>query len=150
MSSFTFTVTQVTQNFTATIRYPVNLTLIENPDTVNVANFVSTLTVINTIQPVTISGVGGGSLNPFNQSLNTGDNVSFASVTTPEIYGYAQQPVQFPTGISVNNMGTVFNGSVDLSKINTTITNQLALIFAVLPINLGSVLNPATFTIEFN
>jgi hypothetical protein len=150
MSSFTFTVTQVTQNFTATIRYPINLTLSETPDTVNVANFVSTLTVINTIQPVTISGVGGGSLNPFNQSLNTGDNVSFASVTTPAIYGVAQQPVQFPTGISVNNMGTAFNGSVDLSKINTTITNQLALIFAVLPINLGSVLNPATFTIEFN
>ena len=149
MSSYTFTVTQITQNFTATVKYPVNLTLSETPDTVNVANFVSTLTVINNVQPVTISGVGNSTGNPFNQSLNTGDNVSFASVTTPQIYGVAQQPVRFPTGISVANLGTVFNGSVDLGLINTTITNQLSLIFAFLPLDFGSAINPAMVTVKF-
>lgn len=150
MSSFNFTVTQVTQNFTATIRYPLNLTLSESPDTVNVVTALTTVTVINNIQPVTVSGIGGGSgANPFNQSLNTGDNVAFASVTTPQIYGPAQTPVYFPNGISVENLGNAFNGSIDLGGVYNTFTNQISLLLALIPLNFGSALNPATYTIKF-
>ena len=150
MSSYTFTVTQAVYNFTATINYPINLTLAENPDTVNVTNSANTFTVVNNIQPVTITGIGsGGGINPFNQSLNTGDNVSFNSLTTPAIYGYAQAPVNFPTGISTDSPGPTFSGGVNLGQINTTVTNQLALIFAFLPIDFGSVLNPVQVSIQF-
>jgi hypothetical protein len=149
MSSYTFTVTQVTQNFTATVRYPVNLTLSENPDTVNVANFVNTLTVVNNVQPVTISGAGGTIGNPFNQSLNTGDNVTFDTLTVSEIYGPAQTPVYFPNGISVQNFGTAFNGGIDLGGVYNTFTNQISLLLALIPLNFGTALNPATFTIKF-
>jgi hypothetical protein len=115
MSSFSFTVTQVTQNFTATVNSPVNLTLTENPDTVNIVNQVNEITVINTIQPVTITSGGGGS-GGYNQNLNTTDNVAFATVTTPEIYGVAQQPVFFPTGLKIvqsagTSVGVIFSDS---------------------------------------
>ena len=110
MSSFNFTVTQVTQNFTATVRYPINLTLQETPDTVSVVNAVSTITVINNVQPVTVTGVGGGGGGTvYNQSLNTTDNVAFASLTTPTIYGPAQTSVYFPNGINLANLGNSFN-----------------------------------------
>ena len=100
MSSFSFTVTQVVYNFTATVSNPATLTLADYPDNVSVVNNINTITVVNTIQPVTISGVGGDGGN-FNQSLNTTDNVAFNSLTTPTIYGYAQSPVYFPTGLEV-------------------------------------------------
>ena len=144
----TFTVTQVTYNFTATIGNPVSLRLEETPDTVTVVNQLNTITVINSVQPVTVSGVGGGGV-PYNQSLNTTDNVSFASVTTPQIYGMAQQPVYFPTGISLTNVGSSFIGSLDLGTLSMTFTNQLSLIFALLSIDLGSVQQPALYSIRF-
>lgn len=143
-----FTVTQVTYNFTATISEPVALTLAETPDTVTVVNQISTITVINTVQPVTISGLGGGGAQ-YNQSLNTTDNVSFASVTTPQIYGSAQQPVYFPTGISVANQGTNFIGGIDLGLIEGTFTNQLSLVFALLNIDFGTVQQPTLYSIQF-
>lgn len=146
----TFTVTQVTYNFTATVGTPIALRLAETPDTVNVTNQISTITVINTVQPVTISGIGGsGGGAPYNQSLNTTDNVSFASVTTPTIYGQAQQPVFFPTGISLANQGTNFQGGIDLGLISGTYTNQLSLIFALLNIDFGTVTQPSLYSIKF-
>lgn len=146
--SFTFTVTQQTQNFTATISFPINLTLEENPDTVAVINSSTTITVINNVQPVTISGVGGGNAQ-FNQSLNTTDNVSFASVTTPAIYGVAQQPVSFPTGISVANLGNTFVGGIDLGSLNVPYTNQVSLLLALIPIDLGRALQDAGLALDF-
>jgi hypothetical protein len=101
MSSFSFTVTQVTYNFTATIANPAAVTLAQYPDDVTITTQLTTVTVINTTQPVTVSGIGGGGGN-FNQSLNTTDNVGFASVATPEIYGINQQPVYFPTGLTIS------------------------------------------------
>jgi hypothetical protein len=104
MSSFSFTVTQVVYNFTATVANPATLTLADYPDDVNVTTQVNTVTVINSIQPVTIMGFDSGA--GYNQSLNTTDNVGFASVTTPVIYGVAQTPVYFPTGLQIANSGT--------------------------------------------
>jgi hypothetical protein len=119
MSSFSFTVTQVTYNFTATVSNPATLTLADYPENVSVVNNVSTITVINNIQPVTISGIGGEGGN-FNQSLNTTDNVAFASVTTPNIYGVAQTPVFFPTGIEIaQSAGT--GTSIGVKFADTTI-----------------------------
>lgn len=146
MPNYVFTVTQDISNFTATIAYPVNLTFNETPDQVQVANVVSTVTVINSVQPITISGAGG---QTFNQSLNTTNHVAFASVTTPTIYGPAQQPVFFPTGISVQNVGTVFSGTIDQGAIYNTFTNQLSLLFALVPLNFGGITNPATISINF-
>jgi len=149
--SFNFTVTQVTQNFTATLTNPINLTFTEDPDTVNIVNQITTVTVVNNIQPVTISGVGGGSGGGvgYNQSLNTTDNVAFASVTTPAIYGPAQNPVLFPNGISVANVGNTFNGSIDLGQLYGTFTNQISLILALLPLDFGTALIPGTISINF-
>jgi hypothetical protein len=146
--SNTFTVTQITYNFTATVGNPVSLRLEETPDTVTVVNQLNTITVINSVQPVTISGLGGGG-QTYNQSLNTTDNVSFASVTTPQIYGLAQQPVYFPTGISLTNVGSSFIGGLDLGGIAMTFTNQLSLIFALLNIDLGTVQQPQLYSIRF-
>jgi hypothetical protein len=146
--SFNFTVTQVTQNFTATLTNPINLTFTEDPDTVNVVNQITTVTVVNNIQPVTVSGVGGGNAS-YNQSLNTTDNVAFASVTTPVIYGPAQAPVLFPNGISVANVGNTFNGSIDLGQLYGTFTNQISLILALLPLDFGTALIPGTISINF-
>ena len=94
MSFFSFTVTQVTYDFTATVSTPLTLTLGTTGTNVVVTATTATVQVINQIQPVTVSGA-----EQYNQSLNTFDNVSFASLTTPYIYGFAQQPVYFPTGI---------------------------------------------------
>lgn len=91
---FGFTVTQVTYAFTATISTPVSLALFNTNTNVLISENTNTITVSNVIQPVTIAGMAN-----YNQSLNTFDNVSFASVTTPYIYGFAGQPVNFPTGI---------------------------------------------------
>lgn len=148
--SFNFTVTQVARNFTATLTNPINLTLASNPDTVNVVQQVNTVTVVNVIQPVTIQGgVGGGGGAIYNQSLNTTDNVTFATVTTPAIYGVAQQPVLFPTGISVANPGSSFQGGIDLGQLYGTFTNQVSLLLALLPLNFGTALVPGTVSINF-
>jgi len=148
MAVYNFTATQVVYNFTATIDNPAQLTLTDDPTTVNVTNYVSTITVVNNIQPVTISSGGGG--EGYNQSLNTTDNVAFASVTTPLIYGPAQQPVFFPNGISAANFGTVYASALDLGTLGiTTITNQLSLIFAFLPIDFGFISAPAGVQLNF-
>jgi hypothetical protein len=102
MSSYTFEVTQVTYNFTATVANPATVVLAEYPDNVSVVNNVNTITVVNNIQPVTISGFDSGA--GYNQSLNTTDNVAFATITTPTIYGAAQLPVYFPTGVKIEQV----------------------------------------------
>lgn len=112
-STFAFTVTQYVSSFTATINSPLALSLANVPDSVVVTQTTSTIRVSNIIQPVTISG---GQV-PYNQSLNTVDNVSFASVTTPVIYGAVAGPVIFPTGISVPNSGTVSINTLDFGLI---------------------------------
>lgn len=94
MSYYGFTVTQVVYDFTATVTTPLSLALQTTQTSVLITETTTTVSVINQVQPVTVSGA-----QQFNQSLNTFDNVSFASLTTPIIYGFAQQPVNFPTGI---------------------------------------------------
>ena len=97
MSSFSFTVTQVVYNFTATVANPAEVTLADYPDDVLVTTQLTTITVVNSVQPITVTGLGG-----YNQDLNTYNNVAFATVTTPEIYGVAQTPVYFPTGLQIS------------------------------------------------
>lgn len=94
MPIFSFTVTQVTYDFTATVTTPLALSLINTQTQVIITATTATVQVTNQIQPIT---VGGG--QTYNQSLNTFDNVSFASVTAGYFYGPAGSPVYFPTGI---------------------------------------------------
>jgi hypothetical protein len=96
MSSYSFTVTEVVYNFTATVANPAEVVLAEYPDDVTITTQLTTITVVNSVQPITITGLGG-----YNQDLNTFNNVAFATVTTPEIYGSAQNPVYFPTGLQI-------------------------------------------------
>ena len=130
MSSFSFTVTQVVYNFTATVANPATLTLADYPDDVNVTTQVNTVTVINSIQPVTIMGFESGA--GYNQSLNTTDNVAFASVATQVIYGVAQTPVYFPTGLLIAPTGTSTSIGVVFSDSTIQVTawqpDQLAAI----------------------
>lgn len=147
MSTYNFTATQIVYNFTATVNNPAELTLTDNPEQVNIVNVVNTLTVINTVQPVTVTGSAGQS---YNQSLNTTDNVAFNTLTVPTIYGVAQQPVSFPTGISTINYGSIFSTILDLGNISgMTITNQLSLIFFFLPIDFGTVGSPVNINLNF-
>lgn len=144
-------VTQVTYNFTATVSAPVNLTLAETPDQVKVTNAVTTITVINNISPVTVGGTGSGTGGVvYNQNLNTTDNVRFASVTTPLIYGVSQQPVNFPNGFTTDvvNNPAIFSQSIDVGGVFTQFNNQLQMIYALLPINFGTVNDPALFGID--
>ena len=145
MAFSTFTVTEVTYNFTATVTTPLELALVGTATTLVVTNSTATISVINNRQPVTISGSGGDS---FDQSLNTGDNVSFNSVTTPAIFGFAGQPVSFPTGISAANFGTVFSGSLDFGSIFGTYTNVLSLLFAAIPIDMGTIISQPQYSID--
>ena len=116
MASPSFTITQVTYNFTATISKPLELTLTgTNPPVTNVTDQTAIVYVNNNIQPITVSGIGGS--GTFNQSLNIGDNVSFASLTTPSIFGSFGDPVVFPNGFSAPNAGTVFINSIDFGLI---------------------------------
>ena len=112
--TFAFTVTQVTYNFTATLTTPLTLALTNTPDTVSVSRSTSTVRVVNNIQPITVSGFGTSN---YNQSLNTTDNVSFASVTSGNFFGAGSQPVTFPNGIRVPNAGTVFINTIDFGPI---------------------------------
>ena len=113
--TYNFTVTQVVNSFTATITTPLSLALTNTPDSVLIYKTTATVSVTNQIQPVTISGTGGG--GGYNQSLNTSDNVSFASLATANIYGAGGQPVTFPNGINVPNAGTVFINTIDFGPI---------------------------------
>ena len=150
MSLNNFTVTQVIYNFTATQNFPVTLTLNETPSAIRVYNTTTAVAVNNTIQPVTVIAGGGGGGATYNQSLNTTDNVSFASVTTPSIYGVGQTPVNFPSGVNLGSAGIGFQSSqISFGKIGTTITNQLELIYAFLPVDFGSISNPVQISIQF-
>ena len=142
--NFSFTVTQVVNNFTATISIPLALALTNVPNSMAVTNTTATVTVNNTIQPVTVSG---GSATA-NQTVNTFDNVTFASVTTPLIYGPAGQPVEFPTGINATNVGTVFSGSLDFGSIFGTYTNILSLLFAAIPLDFGTILFQPQYSVD--
>lgn len=112
--TYNFTVTQVVNSFTATLTTPLSLALTNTPDSVLIYKTTATVSVTNNIQPVTVSGAGGGN---YNQSLNTVDNVNFASVGTANIYGAGGQPVTFPNGINVPNAGTVFINTIDFGPI---------------------------------
>ena len=142
--NFTFTVTQVVNNFTATLSIPLALALTNVPNTVAVTATSATVFVNNTIQPITVSGASQG----FDQSLNTTDNVAFASVTTPAIFGDAGQPVSFPTGISAANFGTVFSGSLDFGQVFGTYTNILSLLFAAIPLDFGTIVFQPQFSVD--
>ena len=146
-----FTVTQVVYNFTATVNTTTNLTLVDTPYTVNVVNSATSISVINNVQPVTISlgGGSGGGGSSYNQSLNTTDNVAFATLTVPTIYGSAQEPVYFPNGISTVNYGTFFSTTLDLGGVYNTFTNQFSLITALLPLDMGTLIRPSTFSLIF-
>ena len=144
MSSFNFTVTEVTYGFTATIATPATLTLTDHPEDVNVTTSLTTVTSTSTVQSVTVTGAGSG--QSFNQSLNTTDHVTFASVTTHEIFG--QSPVSFPTGIDVTNVGQNFIGDIDMTNIYNTFTNQMGLLFALLPLDFGTVTQVGAFSVD--
>ena len=145
MSGPSFTVTQIVYNLTATLTTPLELTLVDNDTAVTVVtNQTATVIVNNTLQPVSVSGYG----NIYNQSLNTFDNVSFASITTPEIYGFAGGPVSFPTGISVENFGTTFTGVLDFGSIFGTYTNIISLLFAAIPIDMGTFISQPQYQID--
>ena len=113
--TYNFTVTQVVNSFTATLTTPLSLALTNTPDSVRIYQTTATVSVTNNIQPVTVSGAGGG--GGYNQSLNTTDNVSFNTVATSAIYGAGGQPVTFPNGINVPNAGTVFINTIDFGPI---------------------------------
>ncbi len=147
MPYFTFTVTQEDYIFTATLSAPAQLTMEENPQITTVTNVISTVTISNITQPVTVSGSGTG--QNFNQNLNTTDNVAFASVTTPDIYGTAGQPVNFPTGVNIANVGSTFVGGLDFGEIYTTVTNQINLLQIFTVIDMGSVIYPSPYTLDF-
>jgi hypothetical protein len=142
-----FTVTEVTYNFTATVTTPLQLALVGTETTVQVIDNTAVISVINNRQPVTVGSPGGGGTE-YDQSLNTGDNVSFASVTTPAIYGAAGQPVSFPTGISAANFGTVFTGSLDFGTIFGTYTNIISLLFAAIPLDFGTIVFQPQFSVD--
>jgi len=106
----TFTITQVTYDFTATVRSSITTALQTTSTAVTVTATDYSVAVTNAIAPVTVSNAGFGG---YNQSLNTTDNVTFNSITTRYVYGYAQLPVEFPNGLIANQ----FNS---LDFINTT------------------------------
>ena len=60
----------------------------------------------NTVQTTAYTGGGGG--NPFNQSLNTNDNVQFNSVATNNL-DFGQETIGLPMTGGVNDRITLFN-----------------------------------------
>lgn len=144
MSTYNFTVTEIVYGFTATIATPVELTLTETPDQISVINALTTVTTTSTVQQIIVTGAGSG--QSFNQSLNTTDDVTFASVTTHAVYGMS--PVTFPTGIDITNTGITFIGDIDLAGVYQQFTNQLGLLFALLPLDFGSINNQSTFSVD--
>ena len=150
MAFNSFEVTEVTYNFTATLTRPLELTLTGTDTHLTIVSpTTATISVINTQRPVTISTPGGGGGGgSYDQPLNTSDNVSFNSVTTPAIYGFAGQPVSFPTGISVENFGTIFSGTLDFGSIFGASTNILSLLFAAIPIDMGTIVSQPQYSID--
>ena len=144
MASYTFTVTEIVYGFTATVATAVDLTLTETPDEVLVTQNISTITQTSTVQTVIVTGAGSG--QSFNQSLNTTDDVTFNSVTTNNIFGTT--PITFSAGISLANTGTAFVGDIDQGGIQTQFTNQLALLFALLSLDFGTVNTPSAYSID--
>lgn len=145
MAFSTFTVTEVTYNFTATVNTPLELALVGTETNIIVTNSTATVSVINSRQPVTVNGVGS---NTFNQSLNTTDNVQFDTLTVSEIYGSGGSPVSFPTGISAANFGTVFSGTLDFGLLFGTYTNIISLLFAALPVDMGTILLQPQYSVD--
>ena len=150
MAFNSFEVTEVTYNFTATLTRPLELTLTGTDTHLTIVSpTTATISVINTQRPVTISTPGGGGGGgSYDQPLNTSDNVSFNSVTTPAIYGFAGQPVNFPTGINANNVGTVFSGGLDFGSIFGTYTNVLSLLIAALPLDFGTIVVQPQYSVD--
>lgn len=144
MSSYTFTVTQTVQGFTATIAQAAELTLTDLPDTVNVTATNIIVTATSTVNQITVLGAGQG--QSFNQSLNTTDDVEFNSVTTNNIYG--TEPITFGAGISLANTGTAFVGSIDQGTIYQQYTNQLSLLFALVIFDLGTILLGSPISVD--
>jgi len=135
MSSYTFTVTEVVYNFTATVANPAEVVLADYPDDVTITTQLTTITVINSVQPITVTGSG-----QYNQSLNTTDNVAFNSVTTPEIYGISQTPVYFPTGIQIaQSAGTGTSIGVLFSDNTVQVTAWRPNALADIVIDFGSI-----------
>jgi hypothetical protein len=100
----TFTITQVTYDFTATVSSSITTALQTTSTSVLVSSTQSQILVTNAVAPVTVTGVGFGG---YNQSLNTTDNVTFNAITTRYIYGYAQLPVEFPNGLIANQFNSL-------------------------------------------
>lgn len=148
MSTYSFTATQEVYSFTATVSNPAALTLAEYPEDVSIVNVTNTVTVTNVYQPVIVAAASGAN---YDQNLNTTNEVAFQSVTTPVLNGGVNTPIYFQTGIDTTNYGTTFIGNVDLGQLGpTTITNQLALLFTFLPIDLGQMSDPLLVTLDFN
>lgn len=104
MSYNTFTITQVTYDFTATVSSSITTALQTTSTEVSVTATVNTIYASNQVSPITVSNVGFGG---YNQSLNTTDNVTFNAITTRYIYGYAQLPVEFPNGLIANQFNSI-------------------------------------------
>lgn len=151
MAFNSFNVTEFVYNFTATVTTPLELALTGTDTHLTVVTpTTATISVVNTRQPITISGLpaGGGGGAGFDQNLNTTDSVNFATVTTPYIYGTAGQPVTFPTGISAANAGTIFTGGLDFGGLFGTYTNVLSLLFAALPIDMGTIVYQPQYSMD--
>jgi hypothetical protein len=149
MSSFSFTVTTVAYAFTATVANPAELVLSSSPDDVNVTSSLSTVTVRTTSSQVLINVVGAAAGNPFNQSLNTGDSVTFATVTANSFVGPNGGPASFPNGVNTANTGAYFLGNLDVGYLNQNFTNLFALYNALLPLDFGTILGPSGLQIDF-
>lgn len=100
----TFTVTQVTYDFTATFSSSITSALQTTSTSVLVSSTNNTIFASNAVSPVTVSNVGFGG---YNQSLNTTDNVAFNALTVRYIYGFAQLPVEFPNGLIANQFNSI-------------------------------------------
>ena len=100
----TFTITQVTYDFTATVSSSITTALQTTSTSVLVSSTDATIVVTNAVAPVTVSNIGFGG---YNQSLNTTDNVSFNALTVRYIYGFAGLPVEFPNGLIANQFNSL-------------------------------------------
>lgn len=149
MSAFSFTVTTVAYNFTATVANPAELVLSNTSSAVSVVSSLNTVTVAHTSTNILISVVGSAPGNPFNQSLNTGDSVTFASITANSISGPSGGPISFPNGFNTANSGTYFVGNLDIGTLSTQFTNLFALYNALLPLDFGTIVAPSPIRIDF-
>lgn len=149
MSAFSFTVTTVAYNFTATVANPAELVLSNTSSAVSVVSSLNTVTVAHTSTNILISVVGSAPGNPFNQSLNTGDSVTFATVTANAFVGPNGGPASFPNGFNTANTGAFFLGDLDLGTVSEQFTNLFALYNALLPLDFGTITSPSGIRIDF-